>query len=165
MDVIIFYIVAAISIACALTMITARKPVTSALFLVAVMFCLAVLFVLLDAHLIAVLQILIYAGAIMVLFMFVMMLLNLREKEGKATKHTSKLQVAGVAAMSLLLIPFMYMMTVGNPAGPGAMKGFGTTAEVGKLLYTDYLLPFEIASVLLLVALVGAVVLTKIKLR
>jgi len=167
MELIIFYLVSAVALSCAVGMIVAQKPVTSAVCLVAVMFCLAVLFALLSAHLIAALQILVYAGAIMVLFLFVIMLMNLREKEGLMSAHLKKVQMAGVLALGapLLWVMSTAKMFVGTGGDVRDMAEFGATKGVGTLLYTKYLLPFEIASILLLAALVGAVVLTKIKLR
>lgn len=163
MEILLFYVFSTMAIVFAVNMIITRKPVSSAISLVAVMFCLAVLFVLLQAHLLAALQILVYAGAIMVLFLFVIMLLNLREKEGTVSYHVTISQFAGVAIIGAILMGFMANVSMG--AGRGVSEGFGTTAGVGRLLFTEYLLPFEIASILLLAALVGAVVLTKIKLR
>jgi len=166
MELLIFYMFAIVAVAFAVLMIVARKPVSSAISLIGVMFCLAVFYVLLNAHLIAALQILVYAGAIMVLFLFVIMLLNLREKQGMISYHRAALQLAGVGVFSALLVPFMSYVTIPGPVGgAGVSADFGTTAGVGKLLYTDFLLPFEIASVLLLAALVGAVALTKLKMK
>lgn len=166
MQLLLFYLFAMLAVIFAVAMIVARKPVSSAISLVGVMFCLAVFYALLDAHLIAALQILVYAGAIMVLFLFVIMLLDLRQKEGLVSYHRAALQFVGVGIFSGLLVPFMAAVSMTkSPVDAGAAKEFGTTAGVGELLYTDFILPFEITSVLLLVALVGAVALTKIKMR
>jgi len=149
----------------ALFMILARKPVTSALCLVVVMFMLAILFAMQSAHLIAILQILVYAGAIMVLFLFVIMLLNLREKEGPAHRPRGYAQLfGGAAALTILAVVVSFTQQPGTPAQV-VNDGFGTAGEVGRVLFTKYLLPFEIVSVLLLAALVGAVSLVKIKMR
>lgn len=157
---------ATVSVIFGVVMIAAKKPVSSAISLIGIMFCLAVFYALLNAHLIAALQILVYAGAIMVLFLFVIMLLNLREKEGIASTHRTTLQFVSVGVLCALLIPFMLTINMPGPVlDAEATKIFGTTAGVGRLLYTDFLLPFEIASVLLLAALVGAVALTKLKMR
>lgn len=166
MELLIFYMFAIVAVTFAVLMIVVRKPVSSAISLIGVMFCLAVFYALLNAHLIAALQVLVYAGAIMVLFLFVIMLLNLREKEGITSYHRTALQFTGIGVLSALLVPFMLAVTIPGPeGGAGIAEDFGTTAGVGKLLYTDFLLPFEIASVLLLAALVGAVALTKLKMR
>ncbi|MDH5638404.1 MAG: NADH-quinone oxidoreductase subunit J [Nitrospinota bacterium] len=165
MEMAIFLVVGALSIGFSLAMILAPKPVTSAMSLVAVMFCLAVLFAMQSAHLIAILQILVYAGAIMVLFLFVIMLLNLREKEG-AESHTKGYAQMFGGAMALAILVVVVGLTH-MPASPAGLSSdrFGTTAEVGRLLFTKYILPFEITSVLLLAALVGAVALVKIRMR
>ena len=166
METMLFHLFAGVAVILSLAMIMAKKPVTSAVCLVGVMFALAALFALLNAHLIAALQILVYAGAIMVLFMFVIMLLNLREKEGLAARHLILAQITGAGLLGALLIPFMMQATLEKgPLSAIAPDRFGTTAAVGELLYTEYLLPFEIASALLLAALVGAVALVKIRMR
>lgn len=167
MSALVFYLFAAVAVACSVVMITSRKPVVSALSLIAVMFCLAGVFALLDAHLIAALQVLVYAGAIMVLFLFVIMLLNITEKTGGAARHKPATQIAAAGVFAALFTPLAALTydAASAPAAKGAAEGFGTTAGVGELLYTEFLLPFEIASILLLVAIVGAVILTKTKLR
>lgn len=166
MQALIFYLFAAVSVVCSVLMITSRKAVVSALYLVVVMFSLAGLFALQSAHLIAALQVLVYAGAIMVLFLFVIMLLNVQEKTGGRAYHQWPLQIGGVAVLSVLFVPLVaWYSAAGGPEAKEMTDKFGTTAAVGELLYTEYLLPFEIASVLLLAALVGAVILTKTKLR
>lgn len=163
MEFLLFYLFAGTALVMAMVMIVSRKAVTSAVSLIVVMFCLAGLFAMQSAHLIAALQILVYAGAIMVLFIFVIMLLNLREKGGMISGRQPVIQIVSVAILWGLLGPlvaFYDLGAVANKSGE-ASDGFGGTSEVGEILYTDYLLPFEIASVLLLAALVGAVILTK----
>ena len=166
-ELIIFTIFAGVAIGMSLVMITSKKAVTSAVALIVVMFCLAGLFAMQSAHLIAALQVLVYAGAIMVLFLFVIMLLNLKEKDGLLVGHQSWLQLGGVIIFSSILAPMIALYDLSAVANKNfeTPEDFGTTAGVGKILYTDYILPFEIASVLLLVALVGAVVLTKTRQR
>jgi len=131
--------------------------------LIMTMFCLAGVYVLLDAHLIAALQIIVYAGAIMVLFLFVILLLNVHEKEGETSRRKVMMQFGSIAIVGTLFI-VMAKLAVVDPAlvkiGETAYP-FGTTKAVGKLLFTDFLLPFEIASFLLLAAIVGAVILAK----
>lgn len=166
MELALFYFFGGVAIFSSVMMIASRRAISSALFLILVMFCLAALFALLEAHLLAALQILVYAGAIMVLFIFVIMLLNLREKSGQRSVSQLVWQFFGVGVLGSMFVPLM--MTFDMTAVPAAQDrpaDFGTTAAVGKLLYTDYLLPFEIASVLLLAALVGAVVLAKTRVR
>ena len=147
----------------ALLMVTNKRPVRAAMSLVATMSFLAGLYALLDAHLIAVLQLIVYAGAIMVLFLFVIMLLNLEEKEGKLGGNVILLQALGVVVVGLLLVTMVSLFQAnGSLAALGNVdEAFGTTKAVGKMLFTEYLLPFEIASVLLLAAIVGAVILAK----
>ena len=165
MELILFYLVGAVTVGLSLAMIMSSKPVTSAVCLVCVMFLLAVLFAMLDASLIAALQVLVYAGAIMVLFLFVIMLLNLREKEGTGNFQRTVMQVIVIVVFGAMLVPFMLPVIVGDGAGTAVSVGFGSAGAVGRLLYTNYLLPFEIASILLLAALVGAVALAMNKKR
>ena len=166
MQALVFYLFSSVAVVSSVLMITSRRAVVSAMNLVLVMFCLAGLFAQLEAHLIAALQVLVYAGAIMVLFLFVIMLLNLREKTGARALHSAPVQVAGVVVLSAFLAPIVAGYDAAKaPAAKSVAESFGTTAAVGEILFTKYLLPFEIASVLLLAALVGAVVLTKTRLR
>jgi len=150
----------------ALGVVLQRNPVRSALSLVATLFLLAVTFLFLDAHLVALLQIIVYAGAIMVLFLFVIMLLNLQTEPREAGRWGLKL--FGALAASLFVLEMIDLSrTKGAAPGSGMIgavaEGFGTTEALGERLFTHFLLPFEITSVLLLVAIVGAVVLAKRK--
>jgi NADH-quinone oxidoreductase subunit J len=145
-------------------MVTNRKPMTAAISMVATMFCLAGLYVLLDAHLMAALQIIIYAGTIMVLFLFVIMLLNLREKEGDSPieYHSVFVQFLIISAVGYLFVKVVELIKGDKELAIDLLdKEYGTTAAVGKVLFTKYILPFEAASLLLLAAVVGAVVLAK----
>jgi NADH-quinone oxidoreductase subunit J len=136
-----------------------RNPVTSAMFLVLSIVSLAGLFVLLHAFFLAAVQVLVYAGAVIVLFLFVIMLLDLKE-EGR--RHFSRFGVgAGVVAVVALGGVITYTLLV-SPIVPSVTAQMdGGTASLGRLLFTQYLLPFEIVSVLLLVAIIGAVLLSK----
>jgi len=158
-----FYIFGFGAVVSALLMVTNRRPVRAAMSLVATMSFLAGLYVLLDAHLIAVLQLIVYAGAIMVLFLFVIMLLNIEEKEGLLGVNTILLRFMGMLVVGLLFVSMVSLFKGGGSllASVDIANDFGTTKAVGKLLFTEYLLPFEIASVLLLAAIVGAVILAK----
>jgi len=164
MQLLMFYGFAFFALFAAVGMVMSRQPVMSALLLIVNMFCLAGLYAQLDAHLIAILQLIVYAGAIMVLVLFVIMLLNLREKQGIISKHQVALQAVGIMALGFFIITVVSRL---NPAKLPAPKQtdatFGTVAAIGRILFTDYLLPFEIASVLLLAAIVGAVILAKSK--
>ncbi|MCU0572125.1 MAG: NADH-quinone oxidoreductase subunit J [Syntrophobacteraceae bacterium] len=163
MQLLMFYIFGFGAVVSALLMVTNKRPVRAAMSLVATMSFLAGLYVLLDAHLIAALQLIVYAGAIMVLFLFVIMLLNIEEKEGLLGVNTILLQFLGMLVVGMLFVTMVSLFKGdGAPLTFGAVgDDFGTTKAVGMMLFTEYLLPFEIASVLLLAAIVGAVILAK----
>jgi NADH-quinone oxidoreductase subunit J len=162
MDPCLFYIFAALTLVCALLVVAnpfTRNPVTSAMFLVLTMISLAGLFVLLHAFFLAAVQILVYAGAVMVLFLFVIMLLQVREEERRPFGRMALLAALGVAgAMTTLLLKTIDQSGVGEGLKPQLEGG---TKELGRLLFTQYLLPFEAVSVLLLVAMVGVVLLSR----
>ena len=164
---IFFYFLAIVSVGSALMVITHRNPVIAALYLILNFFCLAGLYLTLHAQFIAVIHILVYAGAIMVLFLFVIMLLNLGDEE----KLAEKISVRKILAVGLsvgVLMEILSIIGVGNTLlPPGDLnKGIdiGTVEFIGRQLYTSYLLPFEVTSILLLAAIVGAIVLAKKKL-
>jgi NADH-quinone oxidoreductase subunit J len=162
METYLFYLFAGLTLVCALLVVAnpfSRNPVTSAMFLVLTIVSLAGLFVMLHAFFIAAVQILVYAGAVMVLFLFVIMMLNLKEEE-RRTFRIAGVVVALIAAGAVAAIILKTLDRSGLGAGLEP-KGEGGTAELGKLLFTQYLLPFEIVSVLLLVAMVGVVLLSK----
>jgi NADH-quinone oxidoreductase subunit J len=161
-----FYLFGLIAIASALTFVTRKSPVTAALWLVNTMFCLAALYVMLDAPFIGVIQVLVYAGAIMVVFIFVVMLLNLG-KEALGTDVRGLVGRMGGGLLGLALLAFLWAAHKGTPLasaaiGPDslavAQHARGAVAPIAQPLFTDYLLAFEVTSVLLLVAIVGAVV-------
>jgi len=163
-----FWAFAAVAIASAFLCITRRSAVASALWLVNTLFCLAALYVLLDAHFIAAVQVLVYAGAIMVLFLFVIMLLNLGRAGPSDIKGPWGKAVAGVAGLVLVGELLVFRLAVPPDAlrlPPGAVAGTvaarGAVRAVAEPLFEGYLVPFEITSVLLLAAMVGAVVLAK----
>ncbi len=166
MQLLIFYIFGVGAVVSALIMVTNKKPVSAAFSLIVTMFCLAGLYILLDAHLIAALQVIVYAGAIMVLFLFVIMLLNVEEKEGRL-RGKILFQFAGILVVGYVFIKIVRLIVGGElPAKmEGTIAGFGTTKIVGSILFTDFLFPFEIASILLLAAIVGAVILAKAKIE
>ncbi|MCK6500489.1 MAG: NADH-quinone oxidoreductase subunit J [Nitrospira sp.] len=140
-----------------------RSPVASALFLVLTMVWLAGLYVLLHAFFIAAVQILVYAGAVMVLFLFVIMLLDLREEERRQWNRFGV--AAGVIAVAALLGITALTLVRSGASGASEPTLEGTTALLGNALFTQYLLPFEIVSVLLLVAMVGVILLSKRELK
>ena len=157
----LFYIFASLAVASSLLMVIQRNPITAAMNLVVAMFALAALFVLLNAHFLAVIQLLVYAGAIMVLFIFVIMLLNLQEQELAPRKRTF-MHLISVALVLYALSQLVELLTrTPSRQLPDVGPAYGTTAEIGRLLFSDYLFAFEIVSVLILAAIVGAVVLAK----
>jgi NADH-quinone oxidoreductase subunit J len=162
----LFVILATVTIGAAVLVIVQRNPVNSAIFLIITFFCLAGIYLLLHAEFIAIIQVLVYAGAIMVLFLFVIMLLNL-EKEKKLVAKNRPQKIVGILLGAILLfqigIIFKGALLEGTKGNFPAEKvaALGNTQVVARLLFTDFLLPFEITSVLLLVAIVGAIVLAK----
>ncbi len=160
----IFYFFAAILVFAALRVITARNPVHSALFLVLAFFTSAGLWIQLEAEFLAITLVLVYVGAVMVLFLFVVMMLDInlaRLREG----FWSYLPLGGVVAA--LLVIEMSFIVWGNYGGVGGVDppgplpdGYSNTKELGRLIYTEYVYPFEIAAVILLVAIVAAIALT-----
>jgi NADH-quinone oxidoreductase subunit J len=135
-----------------------RNAVIGALFLVLNLLSIAVLYVLLEAPFVAAIQVIVYAGAIMVLFLFIIMLLDLRHEEGS---ESGWLQRALATAAGALLLVFLARGIMGAAAPAAAAGKAGGVAELAAVLFTRYLVPFEVISVLLLVALVGAVVLAR----
>jgi NADH-quinone oxidoreductase subunit J len=161
-----FYVLAFLAVGSALMVITRRNPVTAALFLVFHFFVLGGIYLTLHAQFIAVIQILVYAGAIMVLFLFVIMLLNLRDERSLMEAITYKKVVAAGLAVALLG-ELVYLF--GFSGEPIAMVSkeraieIGTVEFLGKQLFTTFLFPFEVTSILLLAAIVGAVILARRK--
>jgi NADH-quinone oxidoreductase subunit J len=158
-----FWGFAGLAVASATGCITRRSAVASALWLVVTLFALAALFVLLDAQFIAVLQVLVYAGAIMVLFLFVIMLLNLGRAGPTDLKGPLGLGI-GVLLAGLLLVQLLVLRQAGTAPAPvlaASPSPAGMVASVARPLFAGYLVPFEITSILLLAAIVGAVVLAK----
>ena len=156
-----FFLFAVPLVATAFGVVLARNPIYAAMNLVAAFFFMAGIYVLLVAHLIAFMQILVYAGAVMVLFLFVIMLLS-RGDEHLVKERYRAMQVVGAlgaVALAGLLAWAVTDVAVSEPAGLAA--DFGTVKAVGQVLYTRFLLPFEATSLLLLAAIVGAVVVAK----
>ena len=160
----LFYLFGGLAVLFGLAMVLhVRNTVAAALSLVVTMVSLAAIYVLLEAHLVAVIQIMVYAGAIVVLFLFVVMLLNLREDQFAAGRQwllKTAAALVGVTALAQLL----RLLRVGLGAAPPLPEGFGGYRQVGIALYTDYVLLVELVSLLLLAAIVGALILAKRKL-
>ena len=165
LEAIVFYTLAGFILVFGVMVVTARNTVHSVLFLVANFLCVAVLFVALAAEFLAMIQILVYVGGIVVLYLFVIMLVNLKAipEETMDPKRRSRLGFALSAAV-LLEISAILAYSAAHPVAvpsTAAETGSSNTETVGWLLYVDYLIPFEVASVLLLVAMVGAVLLAR----
>ena len=159
-----FYFFAAVMIFAALRVITARNPVHSALFLVLAFFTAAGLWMLLEAEFLAIALVLVYVGAVMVLFLFVVMMLDInldRLREGYWDYLVPALIVAGVMVAEMaLVLGGRYFDLEGIPQPAPHAADYSNTRELGRLIYTDYVYPFEIAAVILLVAIVAAIALT-----
>jgi NADH-quinone oxidoreductase subunit J len=162
---ILFFVFAVVAVAGALLLILAREPIHSALSLVLVMITLAALYLLLGAEFIAAVQIIVYAGAIMVLFVFVIMLLNAGAEE--RTNWSSIAKYAGVPLAIFLLLEVAHWMARAGP-GVGIANGAErvtntamSTRALSELLFQKYLFPFEATSILILIAVLGALVLAK----
>ena len=158
----LFYFIACLTIISALFVVLNRNPVYSAVMLVFCFFSLAALYVLLEAYFVAVLEIIVYAGAIMVLFLFVIMLINVG-KEIAATSIIVKAKVLPFVLVVLFSLNIILLILWRNEGlhQPNTISSVGSITAIGQALFTKYLLPFEIASLLLLVALIGTVYLAK----
>ena len=159
-----FFLTAALAVVSAVSMITRRNPMISVLYLIVNFFCIALLYLILRAQFIAVIQILVYAGAIMVLFLFAIMLLNLRNETARATNRGLKKFVAiGLASAAFfeIILAFQIPHGIGTSGSLPQAVNLGTVEAIGRVLFTRYLVPFEITSVLLLAAIVGVIVLAK----
>lgn len=156
LHIVLFAIFALLCLGGAISLLVQRHPINSALSLIVVMGSLAVLYLLLGAQFIAAVQVIVYAGAIMVLFVFVIMLLNVREEDPGMSKSkiAMALGIPGVIAVAALIV-----WTLLHTHGGIALNQYHTTTkELAASLFTDFLLPFEVTSVLLLIAIMGAVV-------
>ncbi|HJT24462.1 MAG TPA: NADH-quinone oxidoreductase subunit J [bacterium] len=162
----LFYILAAVLVGMALVVITRTNPIASALGLVVAFAALAALYAFLAASLVAIIQILVYAGGIMVLMIFVIMLLNLHPDDLKPMR--AKGVVVAVSLLAVLGVVFGPVFLVVFPSGTWTLavlpEGFGGIFSVGEKIFSDYLFPFEMLSLVLLTAIVGALVLSKRKL-
>ncbi len=162
MDAILFLVFAAIAVICGINLVLQTHPISSALSLIGVMGSLAVLYLLLGGEFIAAAQLIVYAGAIMVLFIFVIMLLNAGAERG--VRRRLWVRWAGVpllfAFLALIAVLVERMLPPSEGVNLGTFTG-GTAQAIGTRLFTVYLLPFEITSVLILIAILGAIVLAR----
>ncbi|HEY3761409.1 MAG TPA: NADH-quinone oxidoreductase subunit J [Verrucomicrobiae bacterium] len=159
---ILFYVFAALTLGCGVMVIAnpfSRNPVTSAMFLVLTIISMAGLFVLLHAFFLAAVQILVYAGAVIVLFLFVIMLLDLKEEARRRIKIFGF--AAGILSVGSILALFFKTLSNTPLTTAPSLTQEGTTEALGKLLFTGYVLPFEVVSVLLLVAMLGVILLSR----
>ncbi len=162
MEAILFIITALITLGSALMVITRKSPISSVLFLILTFFCLAVFYVMLGAQFIAAMQIIVYAGAIMVLFLFILMLLNLRGEQSWEQITPTRIALGFIAAGGLLLVTVAWLKGVGAECAE-LDPSMGTVSAFGDALFQRFLLPFEITSVLLLGAIIGVVAMIKRK--
>ena len=167
METLFFALITLVAIVSAILVISCKNPINSALALVMTFFCLATYYVMLDAPFMAAVQVMVYAGAIMVLIVFTIMLLNIRVDATKRQSH--KVLIGGILGFFTLIntVFLLIKSRAAVPTGPYSgtiIKQVGHTELIGREMFTNFLLPFEITSILLLVAIVGAVILAKKKL-
>lgn len=158
----IFYILGGLTVGSALMVVLSHHPVRSVLYLVLTFFLITANYVLMNAQFIAIVNIIVYAGAIMVLFLFVLMLLNL-SKENEP-RGSMLMKLAAVAAGGILLVVLVAAMrdaVVAEPVITAGAESLGLVENLGQLLFKKYVLPFEISSILFIAAMVGAVLLAK----
>ena len=163
MELIAFFVLALLLIASALVVITNRNPVTSAVALAFNLVAIAGLYMVLDAQFIGLLQVIVYAGAIMVLILFVIMLLNLREEAKAHPAGTFQRILAPLTTLALAVVIGRGLFLAAPASFPAKADGFGTAAALGQSLFTRFYYPFEAISLLLVVAMIGAVLLAKRK--
>ncbi len=159
----LFILFAGMAIGCAISVVAQRNPLYSAISLIGVFVSLACLYVTLAAPFIAAVQVIVYAGAIMVLVVFVIMLLNVEEEERRPVRLQTLVPIAiALAAVFFAETAFIIFFVQQSPATPtGGVSDVGLTSSIGSGLFTTYLLPFEITSILLLMAVVGAMTLAR----
>jgi NADH-quinone oxidoreductase subunit J len=162
MEVVFFWILAIVAVAAAVAMIAQRHAARSAVFLLVVFCCLAGLYILMNAQFVGLAQLIIYAGAIVVLFLFVVMLLGAERAEQTPDRRRFHLLAGG--ALALLLLAGVAWVVLGVTGSAPAPIESNNAQALGAALLTDFMLPFELVSVVLLVAVIGAVVLAKKKL-
>lgn len=157
-----FYFLSFLTVLSALMVIVSKNPIHSVLYLILTFFTLSGHYILLNAQFLAAVNIIVYAGAIMVLFLFVIMFLNIKDNHEEAKTNLTKIAAAIVGGTVFVILFGAYRKTVLMPVDPATFDSqVGMIESLGKLLFREYLLPFELASILLLVAMVGAVMIGK----
>jgi NADH-quinone oxidoreductase subunit J len=162
MDQFLFFLVAFLAVASAVYFVFARNPLYAILSLIVTMFSIAGMYILLNAQFLAIIQIIVYAGAIMVLFLYILMMLNLNKQD--ESKKSNTLKFAGVFTAGLLLIGVLGVfrgVQQNHVVVENADRSVGLTKNLGRLLFNEYVLPFELASILILAGIVGAVLIGK----
>ncbi|MEG2078887.1 NADH dehydrogenase subunit J [Chryseobacterium piscicola] len=162
MDQILFFLVAFLAVSSAVYFVFARNPLYAILSLIVTMFSIAGMYILLNAQFLAIIQIIVYAGAIMVLFLYILMMLNLNKED--ESKKSNTLKFVGVFTAGLLLIGILGVfrgVQQNHVVVDNVDKGVGLTKNLGRLLFNEYVLPFELASILILAGIVGAVLIGK----
>jgi len=159
---ILFYLLTAVTLLSASVVVTARNPIHSVLALILTFFCLSGHYILLNAQFLAAVNIIVYAGAIMVLFLFTIMFLNMRQEQEESKTTLTKMAAVVVGGVLLVILVAVFRVSQVGTFNQGGYDGqAGLVESLGMVLYKDYILPFELASVLFLVAMVGAVMLGK----
>lgn len=169
MHLVLFIVFGAVCVGAAINLLVQKHPINSALSLIVVMGALAILYLLLGAEFVAAVQVIVYAGAVMVLFVFTIMLLNAGEEE--VLPHSSRVAVmlgvpgliVGLAIGVWVIVRYAGLdrIAIGGPQVLNGTEGFGNPRAVAHLLFRDFLLPFEVTSILVLIAILGAVVLAR----
>lgn len=161
----LFLVLTIVTLFSAIGVVTARNPIYSVLALIATFFCLSGHYILLNAQFLAAVNIIVYAGAIMVLFLFTIMFLNLRKDDEESKTNLTKMASVVVGGILMVMLITIFRAKSAQVPTVNSQTPFdsrtGLVENLGKLLYSDYILPFELASVLFLVAMVGAVMLSK----
>lgn len=164
MGTLIFFYFAGVILVAATLVVALRNPIYSAMSLLVMFFHVAGLYVTLHAEFLAAIQIIVYAGAILVLYLFVVMLLNIKAEEQYNKQSAVALGLGAVLLVEAIVLGVSKGVTMATPSSPSSGEPgapVGNTESIGEILYSTYLFPFEIASLILLVAMVGAVILTK----
>jgi len=162
MDQFLFFLVAFLAVSSAVYFVFAKNPLYAILSLIVTMFSIAGMYILLNAQFLAIIQIIVYAGAIMVLFLYILMMLNLNKQD--ESKKNNTLKFVGVFTAGLLLIGVLGVfrgVQENHVVVENVDKGVGLTKNLGRLLFNEYVLPFELASILILAGIVGAVLIGK----